>query len=257
MISRTTSTRRVEPVEDAERDEVPYEASWGILRLGATVREQRQRKSMALAELADASGLSIGLLSRLENGIGNPSLATLTRLSAALGIHIAELFNYPADSYYDKASPDEPIEMTVPRIGVRHALLQATLNLRFVVSLVTLSPNEDAPRPHQHRGTKFVSVLRGRVTLSVDDERYLLRHGDSATYDASRTHSREPQGRGEASLLNVAPPPTAPAMAGGPKSTRRPDVGSSNPDNACHQRALREGERSSSPSTRTPTSPAT
>lgn len=210
MTRRAAPPRALEASEDEQIDEVSDKVSPGVLRLGSIVRELRQRNSMTLADLASRSKLSIGLLSRLENGIGNPSLATLTRLSSAFGVHIAVLFDDPTEKYFGKVSRHERIEVTVPEIGVRHFLLQTTLNPRFVVSLVTLSPDGGGSPAHQHRGTEFVSVLSGCVVLSVDDERYVLRRGDSATYSASKAHALEPQGRSEATLFYVASPARLP-----------------------------------------------
>jgi transcriptional regulator with XRE-family HTH domain len=181
------------------------EARDAVLRLGALVREHRQRSSMTLAEVAERAQLSLGLLSRLENGIGNPSLSTLTKLAEAIGVHVAALFDAPAESYRAWVRPDERMELTVPSAGVRHRMLQPQLNPRFIVSVLELSPAEDAT-PHQHAGTEFVSVLSGRVVLTVEDERYVLRKGDSATYDSGRPHLLRPDGRTSASLLYTTSP---------------------------------------------------
>src|SRR5690606_31629806 len=47
---------------------------------------------MTVDELAEAAGVSGGLISQLERGIGNPSFNTLMRLSRALGLPIAAFF---------------------------------------------------------------------------------------------------------------------------------------------------------------------
>ncbi len=52
----------------------------------AKLKRERQRQGLTLSDVADRSGLDIGLLSRLENGkVGNPTLATLWRYADALG----------------------------------------------------------------------------------------------------------------------------------------------------------------------------
>jgi len=208
-------TRRVtdsgyDAVVDAEASDngelTDEESGRAMLRLGSIVREHRQRSSMTLTDLAERSELSIGLLSRLENGIGNPSLSTLTRLADALGVHVAALFDPPAESYLARVRPEDRMQLVVPSAGVRHALLQPTLNPRFVVSVLQLSANDNGSHSHRHRGTEFVTVLSGRVVLTVEHERYVLRKGDSATYDSSRSHSLRQDGRGDATLLYVASP---------------------------------------------------
>ena len=51
--------------------------------IGGEVREFRKKLDMTVAELAKASGLSAGMLSKIENGMTSPSLATLRALSRA------------------------------------------------------------------------------------------------------------------------------------------------------------------------------
>jgi hypothetical protein len=52
----------------------------------AKLKRERQRQGLTLSDVADRSGLDIGLLSRLENGkVVNPTLTTLWRYADALG----------------------------------------------------------------------------------------------------------------------------------------------------------------------------
>jgi transcriptional regulator with XRE-family HTH domain len=161
---------------------------------------------MTLAEMAERADLSLGLLSRLENGTGNPSLSTLTKLAEAVGVHVAALFDPPATSYFAMVAPDDRMELIAPAIGRSHRLLQPMLNPRFVVSILELSTSQSRSIPHQHQGMEFISVLSGRVTLNIEEELYVLSVGDSATYDSGRLHSLWSDGRREASLLYAASP---------------------------------------------------
>jgi transcriptional regulator with XRE-family HTH domain len=58
--------------------------------LGLAIRRARAGRS-TLAQVAERAGLSVGLLSLIERGRGNPSIATLARLADALGITLVEL----------------------------------------------------------------------------------------------------------------------------------------------------------------------
>ena len=52
-------------------------------RIGAEIRRERKRRDMTVASLADAAGLSQGMLSKIETGQTSASLATLSRLAEA------------------------------------------------------------------------------------------------------------------------------------------------------------------------------
>lgn len=52
----------------------------------ASLRDERERRGLSLADVAERSGLDRALISRLENGkVPNPTVATLDRYAAALG----------------------------------------------------------------------------------------------------------------------------------------------------------------------------
>lgn len=55
------------------------------------VRRYRQERGLSMGELARRSGLSKQTLSKVEQGIGNPTVETLTQLSSALDIQVRRL----------------------------------------------------------------------------------------------------------------------------------------------------------------------
>lgn len=61
------------------------------LRFGNTLCACRHNRDLSLRSLEMKSGLSRGLLSKLENGNGNPSLFTLHKLADALRVGVTEL----------------------------------------------------------------------------------------------------------------------------------------------------------------------
>jgi transcriptional regulator with XRE-family HTH domain len=60
--------------------------------IGRQVRQFRQQRDMTVVEVAKQAGLSPGMLSKIENGMTSPSLATLSALAGALGVPVTSLF---------------------------------------------------------------------------------------------------------------------------------------------------------------------
>ncbi|MEW6776356.1 MAG: helix-turn-helix transcriptional regulator [Bdellovibrionota bacterium] len=60
--------------------------------LGGRIRAFRHSAGLTQAELGDLAQIGNEFLSRLEHGRGSPSLDTLGRLAAALGVPLSELF---------------------------------------------------------------------------------------------------------------------------------------------------------------------
>jgi len=62
--------------------------------LAQRVKELRNQKGMSQEILAEASGLSLRTIQRIENGETNPAGDTLQRLSAALNVNPDELIDW-------------------------------------------------------------------------------------------------------------------------------------------------------------------
>jgi transcriptional regulator with XRE-family HTH domain len=71
------------------RDVAQRIASWSA---PSQIRNQRRQAGLSIFELATAASLSVGMLSKVENGRISPSLATLRFLAEALGVPIATFF---------------------------------------------------------------------------------------------------------------------------------------------------------------------
>ncbi|MEL7114444.1 MAG: helix-turn-helix transcriptional regulator, partial [Pseudomonadota bacterium] len=60
--------------------------------IGREVRAFRHQHDMTVAELAARTGLSMGMLSKIENGNTSPSLTTLQILADALSVPLTSFF---------------------------------------------------------------------------------------------------------------------------------------------------------------------
>ena len=69
-----------------------FKAEWDALepefQIVRAIIEGREEKGFTQAQLAEATGINQANISRLENGAGNPSLQTLKRLAAGMGMKL-------------------------------------------------------------------------------------------------------------------------------------------------------------------------
>src|SRR4051794_41763404 len=75
-------------------------------RIGERVRRHRTSHGWTLDELAERSGVSRRMVINIEHGEGNPSIATLLRISDALGVGLPVLVDV-----------ERPRELTVTPAG--------------------------------------------------------------------------------------------------------------------------------------------
>jgi transcriptional regulator with XRE-family HTH domain len=158
--------------------------------IGARVRSVRGDRGWTLDDLADRSGVSRRMLVNVEQGRANPSIATLLRLSDALGVGLPSLVE----------APQSPA-LTITRFGDAPVLWQGRAGgqARLVAGSQapdslelwdwTLAPG-DSHRSEAHpAGTReLLLVLQGQVDLETGHDRGLLSAGDSAAFPGDQPH---------------------------------------------------------------------
>ena len=89
-------------------------------RCGARIRELREEQSMTLKEMAQKTGFTHQLLSKVELGGTNTPIETLAKIADALGVKLASLLDDEASASADEAA-QEPIHATPAQV---HRLMQ-------------------------------------------------------------------------------------------------------------------------------------
>jgi transcriptional regulator with XRE-family HTH domain len=166
--------------------------------IGRQVRELRKRQRMTGADLAGKTGLSVGMLSKIENGVISPSLNTISTLANALGVPIIQLFaGYEEERgcMHVKAGQGAEIEREGTRAGHQYNLLGhiGSNNSGVVVEpyLITLTDESERFPTFQHEGIEMLYILDGSVNYRHGDRLYLLEPGDSLLFDADAPHGPE------------------------------------------------------------------
>lgn len=164
--------------------------------IGRQVRLFRQQLDMTVVELAKLAALSPGMLSKIENGMTSPSLATLRSLSSALNVPVTALFRKfeeQRDATFVRAGEGLLIERRGTRSGHQYHLLGHSLGGAVAQEpyLVTLTEESEVFPLFQHSGSEFIYVLEGEVLYRHADKTYRLRPGDSLFFDADAPHGPE------------------------------------------------------------------
>jgi transcriptional regulator with XRE-family HTH domain len=161
--------------------------------IGAQVREMRTALGMTMAELAKSASLSVGMLSKIENGQTSPSLTTLQNLAGALNIPLASFFtkfDEKREASYVRAGEGLTIERRGSKSGHIYQLLGASLRnkVRMEPYLITLTRDSDAYPIFQHPGVEFIYMLEGCVVYRHGDKNYRLEPGDALFFDSEAPH---------------------------------------------------------------------
>ena len=155
--------------------------------LGAAVRDVRKRLGRSVQALSEKAGVSFGLVSQLERGLGNPSLQSLQRLAGALGIPVAQLLDEPAAPLDPREAPHHAGRRRRSRVAARSARTADAPRRVLIRSTLPAGFSNEA-RPFRHIGTETVTVESGVLVVCQADRRVELRAGDTVTYGCSEPH---------------------------------------------------------------------
>ena len=176
--------------------------------LGDRIRRLRAERELQQRQLAEKADLTPSMVSQIESGRLTPSLHTLGKIAAALGVPIAALFDgKPAGSIVVSHKRDYPV-VSFDGSSERWAILGAGLfqgKIRAVVSTLGskskgVTTEKVIIKPGQ---MKLFYVLEGRVALHYNGDRHVLELGDSALLDGGVPHGWENLGAKQAQALWV------------------------------------------------------
>ncbi|HEX4584397.1 MAG TPA: XRE family transcriptional regulator [Burkholderiaceae bacterium] len=165
--------------------------------LGSTIRELRRKHGLTIADISERTGISRGMLSRIETGQTATSLETLSRLAQGLGVSLSALFrNYDlADGGVQLVKKGKGMEVARrgTRSGHTYQLLaydQGPMRL-FEPFLITIEhPSETFPI-FEHAGVEFIYMLEGHIQYRHGKNVYDLVPGDALTFNGEVPHGPE------------------------------------------------------------------
>jgi transcriptional regulator with XRE-family HTH domain len=160
--------------------------------IGRRVRAARTALGWTLDQLAARSGVSRRMLINVEQGVTNPSIATLLRLSDALGIGLPALVDTADDGAEAVVihRDGEVAPMWTSEAGGSAVMVAGTAP-PDVTELWDwrLGPGDDYRSEAHRAGTReLLHVLSGTLVLVVDAAEHRLRAGDAASFDGAVPH---------------------------------------------------------------------
>lgn len=162
----------------------------------SVVRDLRRRADLTIAEVADRSGISAAVISRLERNAANVEMATLFRLSRALGVTVTDLVALA------ERQPVRRERTRTHEAGQFHFEEVAFGNCRCLYG--TAPRGARVSRPEIHGDDREVCwVRRGRIRLKLPDEQHELVAGEAIQFDALLEHTYEALEPSELVILHL------------------------------------------------------
>jgi transcriptional regulator with XRE-family HTH domain len=156
----------------------------GILHaIGPRLRALRQHRRSTLAQLSQATGISVSTLSRLESGQRKATLELLLPLARVHQVPLDELVGAPPTG--DPRIHPRPFT----RQGITYILLsRRTGGPQAFKQVIPAGVRAGEPELRTHEGYDWVYVLSGRLRLVLGDREVLLEAGEAAEFDTRTPH---------------------------------------------------------------------
>ncbi len=161
--------------------------------VGERVRAIRRDLGLTMAQFAEAAGLSIGMLSKIEHGRTAPSIATLSGLARAGNVPITALFrglDEEHDAIIVRAGEGTEIIHSGSGRGRSYQSLGALRgpDRQIEPLLITLSSTDEVFPLYQHPGVELLYMLEGSMEYGYGSNRYLLEAGDTMQFQGEVAH---------------------------------------------------------------------
>ena len=181
------------------------------LLIGRRIRAIRRGAQLTLDVLAQRTGLSKALLSKIENGKVSSPISTHAKIARSLGVSLSELLREAEETRFllirkeerkPRSSRKTPYGYSFESLGARWP------NKSWSPFLMTYEP---LPEPHtspgfNYEGEEFIYVLEGRLEFFCGESKYELDPGDCLFVDGSLPHGgRALGGKKCLALLLVLP----------------------------------------------------
>ncbi|AEB06224.1 helix-turn-helix domain protein [Coriobacterium glomerans PW2] len=162
-------------------------------QLGERLRSLRKKKVLTITQLSLYTGLSVGFLSNMENGISSPTVANLTKVCNALNVSILDVLG-EGDALHEIVRDGEAEIIDVPESSMKMKIVDFGANHR-AFSVITIEPHArrvDAVAMHPY--DEAVYVMRGELAVTIEERRFELSRGDSLFIQANCGHTIENDG---------------------------------------------------------------
>jgi transcriptional regulator with XRE-family HTH domain len=185
------------------------------LKLGEKIRELRLGKGLTLRQVGAETGLSIALLSQIENNAVSPPVATLLRVGKALGVGISYFFRDEESAEravlvrkHERKQTFRSIHAQVQNSGYTYEALAYPKNAKHMEPFwVEFDPKSKEDLTFlRHGGEEFLFLFRGRLAFHYDRQEMILEPGDSLYFESEIPHGfRALRGRKAQAIVVIFP----------------------------------------------------
>lgn len=154
-----------------------------LTAVGPRLRLMREARNFTLSHVAEASGVSLSTLSRLESGQRKPTLELL--------LPLAKIYAVPLDDLVGAPPTGDPRVHFKPFRRGTQTIIPLSRNpggIQAYKQLIPAGNNAVVPDPQVHEGFEWLYVLAGKLRLVLGDYDVVLNAGEVVEFDTRTPH---------------------------------------------------------------------
>ncbi len=167
---------------------LPVEPTNAPVAIGSRIRAARQAQRMTIEQVAEATGLTKGFLSRVERDLTSPSVASLVTLCQVLSISIGDLFLAP-ETHLTRLHDAPRISLGGEGIIERLMTARSERRLQMIRAVIEPHGRGEAELYSVDCEVETLHVVEGSFELIFSNERFALQAGDTVTFPGREPHT--------------------------------------------------------------------
>jgi transcriptional regulator with XRE-family HTH domain len=178
------------------------------LQIGNKLKAIRKENGWKLGDLAEKSGMSMAMISKIENGRVIPTLPSLIQLIQTLNLDISEFFSdLKSENHFKgyilrKKNEYTPLHKEEESTGYEYQMI---LNYpieksSMEISLLTLKSHAERASVST-AGFEYIYMVKGAIQYKLGSETFELEEGDSLFFDGNIPHVPKNESSADAVLL--------------------------------------------------------
>ncbi len=160
-------------------------------QLGKRIRELRTHQTLTLEALAERSGVSRAMLSKIERGENNPTLLVVAKIAVALQMSLSQIVGVEERQPAVKVSKAQQLIFRDHQTGFERHMIPALEGgtVELIRHVIPVGQRSESIAALTHPIEKYLVVEQGKVRVTLGEDHYDLDEGDVLYFRADTPHS--------------------------------------------------------------------
>lgn len=177
-----------------------------LAKLADALRGQRKGKGLAIEQLAELSGVSRSMISKIERAEAVPSTSVLSQLAEALGVTFSQLLVEPEEQDIVVLPQRVQPVLRDQASGFTRRCISPILpgrGIDWVLNTLPVGSSTGEFTAHRRGTDEYIYVLAGTLEARLGEQVHRLEAGDAVYFQATSTHEFRNLGAGDCQYFLV------------------------------------------------------